>query len=326
MKRGLHYEIAALLLAGFYLSTGAAAQEWAPSKLIELTVPVPPGSSTDILARMLAERLPKTLGQPVMVINRPGASGLIGAAAVARSEADGHTLLLPPSTLFGAPHVMPKGSAAGVDVVGDLAPIVITATSPLLILAHPRLGVKTAPELVEHLKRNPGLPFASSGNGSPQHIGGELFQRATGTQMTHVPYKGVMPAITDTVAGQITLAFSALGGVGQYIESGQVLALAVAEKARTPLLPDVPTLTESGIEGVELNIFFPVLAPRGTPQAAIDRLNREIDAIVRDPEVTRRMRDLGVATAGSTVEEAQRRVRDEFDFYGKVVADFGLGG
>jgi len=325
MKRGA-YKAAALALAGFCVATAAVAQEWAPTKPIELTVPVPPGSSTDILARMLAERLPKTLGQPVMVINRPGASGLIGATAVARAEADGHNLLLPPSTLFGAPHVMPKGSTAGVDVVEDLTPIVITATSPLLILAHPRLGVATAPELVEHLKKNPGLPFASSGNGSPQHIGGELFQQATQTQMTHVPYKGVMPAITDTVAGQITLAFSALGGVGQYIDSGQVVALAVAEKERTPLLPNVPTLTEVGIPGVELNIFFPVLAPKGTPQAAIDRLNREIDAIVKDPEVTQRMRDLGVATLGTSVEEAQRRVRGEYDFYGKVVADFGLGG
>ncbi|VCU69646.1 Tripartite tricarboxylate transporter family receptor [Pigmentiphaga humi] len=304
----------------------AAAQEWAPSKALTIVVPVPPGSSTDMLARILAERLPATLGQPVVVTNRPGASGLIGAGAVARSEADGHTLLLSASTLLGAPHVLPKGAGGGVDVVKDLSPVARTASSPLVILANPQLGVKTPADLVAYLKKHPGLPYASSGNGSPQHIAGQLFMKATDTEMTHVPYKGVMPAVVDTISGQIKLAFGALGGVGQYIEGGQLVALAVAEKQRTPLLPNVPTLTESGIRGVEMNVFFPVFVAAGTPAAAVERLNREINQVMRAPDVKEKMRGAGVDTSGSSVQEAVQAVREEYDRYARVVAEFGIKG
>lgn len=304
----------------------AAAQEWAPSKALTIVVPVPPGSSTDMLARILAERLPAALGQPVVVTNRPGASGLIGAGAVARSDADGHTLLLSASTLLGAPHVLPKGAGGGVDVVKDLSPVARTASSPLVILANPQLGVKTPADLVAYLKKHPGLPYASSGNGSPQHIAGQLFMKATDTEMTHVPYKGVMPAVVDTVSGQIKLAFGALGGVGQYIEGGQLVALAVAERQRTPLLPNVPTLTESGIRGVEMNVFFPVFVAAGTPAAAVERLNREINQVMRAPDVKEKMRGAGVDTSGSSVQEAVQAVREEYDRYARVVAEFGIKG
>ncbi|MBN9474516.1 MAG: hypothetical protein ABS43_15230 [Bordetella sp. SCN 67-23] len=306
------------------MAAQAQEQAWSPSRPITIVVPVPPGSSTDILARILAERLPPVLGQTVVVTNRPGASGLIGAAAVARAEPDGHTLLLSASTLFGAPHVLPKGAGGGVDVVRDLAPVVKTASSPLVILANPQLGVKTPRELVAYLKKHPGLPYASSGNGSPQHIAGQLFMKATGTTMIHVPYKGVMPAVTDTVSGQIKLAFGALGGVGGFIDGGQLVAVAVAEKQRTSLLPNVSTLTEAGIDGVELNVFFPVLAPAGTPATAIRRLNREISAIMQAPEVREKMRASGVETLGGSVEDAVREVRAEYDRYGRVVAEFGI--
>lgn len=302
----------------------ALGQEWAPTKPVNIVVTVPPGSSTDMLARILGERLPETLGQPVVVTNRPGASGLIGAASVARAEPDGHTLLLAPSTLLGVPHVMPKGAGSGVDVLRDLAPVVRTASSPVIILANPQLGVKTPQDLVAYLKKNPGLPYASSGNGSPQHIAGQLFMRATGTEMTHVPYKGVMPAVVDTLSGQIKLAIGALGGVGQYIDSGQLIAVAVAEKQRSSLLPNVPTVTESGIQGVELNVFFPVFAPAGTPQPAIDRLNREITRIMQSPDIKEKMRSAGVETSGSSVEEAVKAVRGEYAFYGRVVSEFGI--
>lgn len=319
-----------MLGAGVGLVASAAApafaQGWTPTKPIQLIVSVPPGSSTDILARIIGERLTPTLGQPVVVSNRPGASGLIAASAVARAEADGHTLLLAPSTLLGAPHVLPKGAGGGVDVVKDLLPVVKTASSPLLILAHPQLGVKTPQELVAYLKKHPGLPYASSGNGSPQHIAGQMFMKATGTEMTHVPFKGVMPAVTDTIAGQIKLAFGALGGVGQYIDGGQLVAIAVAEKQRTPLLPHVTTLTEAGIRGVELNVFFPVFAPAGTPAAAVQRLNREITALLQAPDVREKMRVAGVETLGGSVEEAGREVREEYARYGRVVAEFGIKG
>lgn len=297
---------------------------WTPTKPITLVVPVPPGSSTDMLARLLAERLPATLGQTVIVSNRPGASGMIGAASVARAEPDGYTLLLNPSTLFGAPHVLPKGAGGGVDVVNDLTAIVKTASSPLVILAHPSLGVRTPQELAAYVRAHPGLPYASSGSGSPQHIAGQLFSKATNTELTHVPYKGVMPAVVDTVGGQIKLVFSALGGVTQYIEGGQLVAIAVTEKTRSPLLPNVPTLGEAGIKGVELNVFFPVMAPARTPAPVLARLNREINAVMQSPDVKEKMRGMGVETLGGTVADAQREVREEYQRYGQVVAEFNI--
>lgn len=313
-------------VAGALVSTAAAAQSWSPSKPVTIVVPVPPGSSTDMLARVLAERLPVTLGQTVVVTNRPGASGLIGASTVARAEPDGHTLLLAASTVLGAPHVLPKGAGGGVDMIKDFAPVVVTASSPLVILANPGLGVKNVGELVAHAKANPGLPYASSGNGSPQHVTGELFKKSAGVDMTHVPYKGVMPAVMDTLGGQIKLVFSALGGVGQYIDSGQLVAIAVMEKQRSSLLPKVPTLTESGVKGVELNVFFPVLAPAGTPAAALRRLNREINQVMQSPDVRDRLLAAGVETRNGTVEEATQEVTAEFRRYAQVVAEFGIKG
>lgn len=304
----------------------AAAQPWAPTKTITIIVPVPPGSSTDLVARILAERLPARLGQQVLVENRPGASGLIGANAVARSAPDGHALAVVASTLFIAPHVLPKGAGGGVDVIRDFTPIIKTASSPLLILANPETGIKTPQDLVAWFKRNPGAGYATSGNGSPMHIAGELFQKSAGVNMTHIPYKGVMPAVTDTVSGQVKVAFSALGGVGQFITSGRLNAIAVIEKQRSALLPNVPTLTESGIAGVEVGVFFPLLAPAGTPAAVIARLNEEANAILRTPEVRDRLLAAGVEVRGGSAESAALDIREEFARYGRVVAEFGIKG
>lgn len=317
------------LLAGAVcalFSSLASAQAWAPTKPITIVVPVPPGSSTDMLARVLAERLPAALGQTVVVTNRAGASGLIGASSVARAEPDGHTLLLAASTVLGAPHVLPKGAGGGVDMIKDLSPVVITASSPLVILANPGLGVKNVAELVAYAKAHPGLPYASSGNGSPQHVTGELFKKSAGVDMTHVPYKGVMPAVMDTLGGQIKVVFSALGGVGQYIDNGQLIAIAVMEKQRSSLLPKVPTLTESGVKGVELNVFFPVFAPAGTPAPALQRLNLEINKVMQSPDVRERMLAAGVETRTTSVDEATKEVTVEYSRYAQVVKEFGIKG
>ena len=307
-------------------ASSVAAQSWAPTRTITIVVPVPPGSSTDLVARVLAERLPARLGQQVLVENRPGASGLIGANAVAKAAPDGHTLAVVASTLFIAPHVLPRGAGGGVDVIRDFTPIVKTASSPLLILVNPETGVKTPQELVAYLKRNPGAGYASSGNGSPMHIAGELFRKATGVEMTLIPYKGVMPAVADTVSGQVKIAFSALGGVGQFITSGRLNAVAVIEKQRTALLPGVPTLTESGIAGVEVGVFFPLLAPAATPAAIVARLNEEANAILRAPEIRERLLSAGVEVRGGSAEDAAREIREEFARFGRVVAEFGIKG
>lgn len=321
-----HLMRALLLCAAGLSAVSATAQAPFPSKTITIVVNVPPGSSTDLVARILAERLPTRLGQQVVVENRPGASGFIGAAAVAKAAADGHTLAVVPSTLFIAPHLMPKGAGGGLDVIRDLKPVLITASSPLLILANPELGVRTPQELVSYLKRHPGTGYATSGNGSPMHIAGELFRKAAGVDTTHIPYKGVMPAVTDTVSGQVKIAFSALGGIGQFISAGKLVPVALIEKNRSELLPQVPTLTESGIPGVEVGVFFPLLAPAGTPAPVVARLNEEANAILRTPEVRERLRAAGVQIRGGSSAEAEQEIRDNYAAYGRTIAEFGIKG
>ena len=295
-----------------------------PNKPLSIIVPVPPGSSTDLVARILAERLPARLGQPVVVENRSGASGFLGAGFVAKAPADGHTLALVPSTLFIAAHLLPKGAGGGLDVIRDFTPIVRTATSPLLILANPQLGVKTPQQIVAYLKKNPGQGYGTSGNGSPMHIAGELFTKSAGVELTHVPYRGVMPAVNDTVSGQIKIVFSALGGIGQFISAGKLVPIAIIERQRSELLPGVPTLSESGIAGVEVSVFFPLLAPAGTPNDVIQRLNQEANAILRSPEVRDRLRTAGVQVQGGTAEEAARLIRDDFARYGRIIQEFSI--
>jgi tripartite-type tricarboxylate transporter receptor subunit TctC len=286
-------------------------------------VSVAPGSSVDMVARLLADKLPATLGQPVIVINRPGASGLIAASSVARADPDGLTILMGSNTMLGAPHTLPKGAGSGVDVLRDLSPIIIPATSPMVVMAHPSFGAKTPKDMVAQLKAKPGQPYATAGQGSPFHFAGEMFKSATGTEMTHTPYRGVMPAVVDTVAGQVPLTFGALGGVTQFLDSGRLVAIAVGEKRRSPLLPDVPTFRESGIP-IDFTLFFPVFAPAKTPPAIISRLNREMGAIMQLPEIRAKLLAAGVEARSSTVEEAREMVNEQYRVFGKLQAEFKI--
>lgn len=306
------------------LAVPCAAQY--PARTVTIIVPVPPGSSTDIVARLLAERLAPRLGQSFVVENRPGASGLVGAGVVARSAPDGHTLAVVASTLFIAPHVMPKGAGGGLDVVKDFSPIVRTASSPMVLIVNPQLGVKSVAELIVQLKRSPGMGYATSGNGSPMHIAGELFKKAVGVDMAHIPYKGVMPAVQDTISGQVKIAFSAYGGIGQFIVAGRIVPLAVVGRP-SALLPNLATLAELGIAGIDVGApWFPLLAPAGTPPAIIARLNQEANAILQLAEVRERLMAAGVEPHGGTPEEAAREIREDFARYGRIVAEFGIKG
>lgn len=315
--------LGAALLSGGAAANGPAAAAWQPGKPINLVVSVAPGSSVDMVARLLAEKLPAALGQPVIVINRPGASGLIAASSVARAEPDGLTILIGSNTMLGAPHTLPKGAGNGVDVLRDLSPVIIPATSPMVVMAHPSFGAKTPASMVTQLKAKPGTPYATAGQGSPFHFAGEMFQSATGTTMTHTPYRGVMPAVIDTVAGQVPLTFGALGGVNQFLESGRLVAIAVGEKRRSPLLPDVPTFRESGIP-IDFTLFFPVFAPAKTPPAIVSRLNREMGAIMQLPETRAKLLAAGVEARSSSVEEAREMVNEQYRVFGKLQAEFKI--
>jgi tripartite-type tricarboxylate transporter receptor subunit TctC len=223
-----------------------------------------------------------------------------------------------------APHVLSKGGSR-VDVVKDIVPIIKPASTPLVIMAYPGLGVKTVKELVDLAKRKPGLAFASGGTGSALHVAGELFQHAAKIQLEHVPYKGLAPATVDVVAGRVPLLFGTPGGVmGQMIDTGKLVALAVQDKQRSPLLPNVPTLDESGIKGADLDAWFMMFAPAGTPKPILERLNRETNAVLKIPEVQKKLLGIGVQAAGGSLEDASRTVAGDFQRYGRIIKEFGI--
>jgi tripartite-type tricarboxylate transporter receptor subunit TctC len=310
---------AALLLA----APAAFAQTW-PSRQITLVVPFPPGGGPDVFSRIVAEKLPPRVGQPTLVENRPGVGGLAGANVVAKST-DGHTFLVAPNTIAIAPHLLAKGAGGGVDVMTDLAPVIMPASTPMMLVVNPELGVKSVAELVAAAKKKPGLPYASAGNGSPMHIGGELFRRAAGIDLTHIPFNGVAPSVTAALGGQVDILFVAMGGgIAQHIRSGKLVVIAVTEKQRTAQLPDIATMRELGYPGVETDAWYGVLAPTATPPAVIARMNQEINAIIAMPDVKARMNNAGIDVRGGTAEAFGAEMRDDHARYGRIVKEFGI--
>lgn len=310
--------------AALALASGAMAQSPPSDKTITIVIGFAPGAGTDMLARALAEQLARRLKQPVIVDNKPGAGGTLAVNNVARAPADGSTLLFAPNTLVIAPHVQPSGASAQPNVLTDLVPIAQVTRSTLLIVTNPALGVKDAKALTALARTKPGLAFGTAGNGTPQHIAGVLYGRSAGIDITHIPYRGTGPALVDLMGGQLSFAISSLGAAIPYIQSGKMVPVAVPEKTRTPLLPDVPTLTEQGIRGVELSGWFGLLAPRGTPPAQIDRLNREINAILASSDIQQKFKAQGEVPVGGTAQAFAQLLRDEYAMYGQIVKEFGI--
>lgn len=310
---------AALALGAAASALGLAAPASAyPTKPITIIVPFPAGAGPDVMARMIAERLGPVLKETITVENRPGASGMVGATAVARAPADGHTLLLTPNTLFIAPHLMPAGAKPPVDVIADFVPVIMPSQTTMLMVANPKLGVKNAKEFAELAKTKP-MNYASSGNGSVLHIAGALFANSSGAKLTHVPYRGIAPAVTDVIAGHVEVTFSGIGPVRQHIASGALVALAVVEPARSAAMPDLQTAIEQGFNDVAVGGWYAVLAPKGTPQPVVDRLNKEINAILAVPEFKQRVEQAGELILGGTPEVLATRVKGDFDRYGEIV-------
>ena len=314
-----------LALAGLGLAC-ALAPAWAqsfPSKQVTLVVPFPPGGGPDVVARVIAEKLAPRLGQPVVVENRPGAGALLGASFVAKAAPDGHTLLLTPNTMAISPHVLAPGAGGGIDVNRDLLPVIAPATTPLVLVASPSLGVSNLKGLLEQARKG-GLAYGSPGNGSPMHFAGEMFKRSAAVDLLHVPYRGVAPSLNAALAGEVKLLYTGVGGALQHIKAGKLVPLALTEKARSALLPDVPTATEQGVANVEVNAWYGVFAPAATPAAVVQRINQEINAVIRLPDVRERFLGAGIEPLGGTAQVLADFMKADTQRYGQLARELGI--
>ncbi|MBP8306077.1 MAG: tripartite tricarboxylate transporter substrate binding protein [Burkholderiaceae bacterium] len=307
-----------LVLAFALTSGGAMAQAW-PAKPISLVVPFPPGGTTDVLARALGEKLAKSLGQPVVVENRPGAGATLGADYVAKSRADGYTLLM------GAVHHTIATSVykkLPYDFQKDFAAISTVAVVPNVLVVNAATAAKDVAELVALAKAQPGkMTYGSNGNGTAQHLIGTQFQNLTGTELIHIPYKGSGPLATDLLGGQITMSFDTVTPVLAHIRSGKLRALAVTTGKRSTALPDVPTLEEAGLKGFDLGTWFGVLAPAATPKDLVARLNAEIVKVIQSPDFRKRMDDIGAGPVGNSPEQMASQIRDETEKFARLVRE-----
>lgn len=302
----------ALLLAG-----GAWAQAY-PTKSIRLVVPFPAAGTTDILAREVAQRLSVSFGQSVVVDNRPGAGGNIGSDIVAKSAPDGYTLLM---GTVGTHAINPSLYAKmPYNHVKDFVPIVLVAGVPNVLEVTPSLPVNSVADLIKLAKEKPGqLNFASSGSGTSIHLSGELFKTMTGVDMMHVPYKGSAPALTDLMGGQVQLMFDNLPSSLAQIKAGKLRAIAVTSAQRSPALPNIPTIAESGLPGFEASSWFGLLAPAGTPAAIVARINADVDQWLQTPEAKEKLLAQGAIPAGGTPEQFAAHIRAETEKWAKVV-------
>jgi tripartite-type tricarboxylate transporter receptor subunit TctC len=310
--------------AFLYIAAGAAAAKAVPclagppypSRPVRLIVGFPPGGSADVVARLIAEQLSERLGHPVVVENRPGASGNIGTEAVARADADGHTLLFATSTNSINAALYQN---LAFDFSADIAAVAGISRNPFAMAVNPSVPARGVAELVAYAKANPGkLTMASAGNGTPHHLFGELFKIMTGITMLHVPYRGEAPALVDLMAGQMQVMFTTVGGCVEYIRDGKLRPLAVTTPARLDLLPDVPAVAEF-VPGYEASGWFGLGAPRGTPVAIVEQLNREIGASLADPALSKRLVDMALTPMPMTPADFGKFIVVDMAKWTKVV-------
>ena len=303
-----------------FITVNSNAQSW-PSRPIRYIVPFPPGAFNDTLGRTISTELSKTLGQPMVVDNRPGGNSVIGTEAAAKSAPDGYTLFgaaLP----FSAIQSLYKTSF---DVTKDFAPITLAGFSANLLVAHPSFPPNSVKELIEYARRNPGrVNYGSSGNGTSVHLAMELFKSMSKTYMLHIPYRGSAPVVADLIGGQVDVMFDNMPNVIGHVRAGKMKALAVTTAQRSPLAPEIPTVAEAGLPGYEQTAWFGVLAPAGTPREIIGRLNGEIIKVLNSPDVKERFGKQGVEVRTSTPEQFSTFLRSEVDRWGKVIREAGI--
>ncbi|HET7201599.1 MAG TPA: tripartite tricarboxylate transporter substrate binding protein [Burkholderiales bacterium] len=301
-------------------ASAQAPEAW-PSRPIRLILPFPPGGPTDILGRMVADRLTASLGQPVIVENRGGAGGNIGAEAAAKSAPDGYTLLLVSNPIVISPSLYSK---LNYDPQRDFAPVSLLATVPNVMVTYPSLGVNTLQEFIALAKSKPGMNFGSGGAGTSNHAAGELFNILAGVKLVHVPYKGVNLAMNDVLAGRIQLVVIGVPAAGPHIKAGRLRALAVIAPHRLPAFPDVPTVAEAGLPTFEVTTFYGMLAPAATPKPIVSRLNAELVRIMHSVELKERLAAMATDPATGTPEEFGDFLRRETAKWGEVVRKAGL--
>ena len=324
MMRTSFLKLGAAALLGLAMPLASLAQDSYPSKTIRFVVPYPPGGPTDLMARLLSAELQTRLGVTVIVDNKAGAGGNLGSAEVAKqSPADGHTLLLAASgpmavnaTLFRS---MPFSALT------DLAPVIQISAFPLVLEVNPKLGIKSVKELVALAKTpKPDLSFASAGNGTPQHLAGEMFNTQMDIKIAHIPYRGAGPALNDLLGGQVNVMFDILGSSLPYIQTGKLTALAVTSAKRSPLLPNVPTMAEAGVSGYEFTGWHGIAVRAGTPAPIIDKLNSTLNAIFKEPEFHKKWETLGTPVVAGSAAQFGELIKKETVRLGKVVRDSGV--
>ncbi|BDB24081.1 MFS transporter [Cupriavidus sp. TA19] len=303
------------------ISTASATDY--PTKPVRLVVPYPAGGSTDAVARMVGQKLSVKLGQPVVVDNRPGASEAIAASFVAKSAPDGYNILL--ATMTGLSVNPSLYSKLAYDPRKDFAPVIQATTIPSVLVVNPNVPAKSMPDLLRFLKGKPGSEgYASAGNGTPSHLGMELYKRVTGANVVHVPYKGGAPALQDLMAGQVQIMMALLPEAMPLVKAGKLKALAITTAKRSAEYPELPTIAESGMQGFEMIFWQAFVAPAGTPREIVARLNQSIDEILRDKEIRSKLVEMGLDPAGGSPEQLGAVMKSETAKWKKVVDDAGI--
>jgi tripartite-type tricarboxylate transporter receptor subunit TctC len=317
------YRASCFVLFALALAGSTAVAQSYPAKPLRLVAPFPPGGTTDVLSRIVAQKLGDALGRQVVVENRPGAGGNLGHEVAAKAPADGYTILMSSNAqLVANPHLYKR---LGFDPLTDFVPISVVARAGQVLSVHPSVPVRNVKELIALAKSRPGkLNFGSGGRGTPAHVAGEIFKSVTGVDIVHVPYKGGILAVMDVVAGQIDMVFADMAPAVPQIKSGKLNALAVTSDNRSPVLPGVPTMVEAGIKGSSPQTWWAVLAPKGTPAAILTRINGDLAQIIKQAEVQEKYAALGIAPAHSTPEQVTEMIRSEGPQMGKVLKAAGV--
>ncbi len=304
------------------VSLAASAQGY-PAKPIRLIVPYPPGGPTDLVGRSIGQKLTEAWGQPVVVENRAGAASAVGTEVAARSPADGYSLLLGTSAGFSISPAL--GTKLPYDPERDFAPITMLVINPQILVVHPSMPVHSVKTLVALAKSRPGqINYASVGNASPQHLGMEMLKSMTGIDMVHVPYKGTAPAVTDILAGNVSLMFNSMPSVLPQTKAGRLRGIAVSSARRSAAAPDIPTVAEAGVPGFEYVTWYGLFAPAGTPRDIVNRLNAQVVKILSEPELAKRFASQGAEPLGDTPEQLAQYRRSEFERWRKLIAAMKL--